>query len=234
MSIAPTSTISVLARAFSAAMLLASIGLTAGCETTQETRPSNFTQDHNIDSEFAAGADRPPTPHTIFRLARLLAAQGKDQAAESALTNCLDRYPDFSPAYEELANLYVRHRKIEDAARVLQSGLHISPNDPVLRNDLGMCWLMLERYQLALEQFQIAAQASPDDARYAANVALALGSLGRYDEAIEHYRAIVPIGQGHYNVGVIARAHGDEERAKQEFEFAAYYGVYVASATESR
>ena len=54
MSIAPTSTISVLTRAFSAAMLLASIGLTAGCETTQETRPSNFTQDHNIDSEFAA------------------------------------------------------------------------------------------------------------------------------------------------------------------------------------
>lgn len=226
MSTPPTNTIST----FLAALLLASIGLTAGCETTQETRPSNFSQEHDIDSEFAAGADRPPTPHTIYRLARLLAAQGKDQAAEAALLNSIQRYPDFQPSYEELANLYVRHRKIEDAVRVLQESLNISANDPVIRNNLGMCWLMLERHEMALDQFKLAAELAPDDARYPANIALALGSLGRYDEALAIYHEVMPIGEGHYNVAVIARARGDEARSLEEFELAGYYGVYVASA----
>ena len=217
-------------RVIMAVMLVVSFGLVAGCETTEDTRPSNFTQDYDLDAEFAAGADRPPTALTIFRLSRLLAAQGKDEEAVAALVNCIERYPEFPPAYEELANLYVRHRKIEDAARVLQQSLDINPWEPVLRNNLGMCWLMLERYELALEQFEIASKAAPDDARFVANVALALASLGRYDEALSLYHQIVPIGQGHYNVAIIARAHGDQARSVEEFELAAHYGVYVASA----
>ena len=49
------------------------------------------------------------------------------------------------------------------------------------------------------------------------NVAMALGMTGRYAEAIETYRPLLPEADVHFNLGVICEARKDTARAAKEF-----------------
>ena len=196
------------------AMLLTAM-ITSGCTTVsrQSTLPLSEPWE-------AAPADRPPTASTLYRMARVLTATGKDAEAEAVLLSCRERYPAFRPAFLDLAGLYVRHGKLDGAIDVLEQGLQRAPRDPILRNDLGMCWLFKGRYQQALDEFALAADAAPDDARFRANQALAAGMLGRYDEALALYRQVMPAPEAHYNLALVCEARADHERAEQEYTLA--------------
>jgi hypothetical protein len=45
---------------------------------------------------------------------------------------------------------------------------------------------------------------------------LALGLLGRYDESLALYEQVVPSGEAHYNLSVIAQKNADGPRAGRE------------------
>ncbi len=189
--------------------------ITSGCTTVSQQSTLPLAEPWE-----AASADRPPTASTLYRLARMLAATGKDPETEAVLLACLRRYPTFRLAFLDLAGLYVRHGKLDEAIDVLEQGLQRAPGDPILRNDLGMCWLFKGRYQHALDEFALAADAAPDDARFRANQALAAGMLGRYDEALAHYRQVMPLWEAHYNLALVCEARADHERAEQEYTLA--------------
>jgi Flp pilus assembly protein TadD len=138
-------------------------------------------------------------------LAEVLANQGKDANAEAVLRRLLKENPKFVPAYNSLAELKMRQRRIDQAIQTLRAGLSISPNDPVLINNLGMCWMLRQDYHKALDEFTNAAGLKPENARYRANMAVALAFLGRDEEALSLYKQILPEDEAKYNLSVMQR-----------------------------
>ncbi|HDZ20463.1 hypothetical protein LCGC14_0162240 [marine sediment metagenome] len=151
---------------------------------------------------------RPPSAQTLYSLARILAAQGKDKESQIVLVRCVQDYPNFMPAYCDLAELYLRNNRVGAAVAMLRSGLTVSPDDPVLLNNLGMCWLLTGEYETALARFTDAAAAANNDVRYRANMAVALGMLGRQDESAALFRQVLSEENAEYNLGVIREARG--------------------------
>lgn len=104
--------------------------------------------------------DQPPSAKTLYSMADILATQGKDTECEFVLRRCLQEHPRFTPAYNSLAELQMRQGRVREAVEVLSRALQIRPRDPVLLNNLGMCLLIREEYDMALAHFTKAATRS--------------------------------------------------------------------------
>jgi tetratricopeptide (TPR) repeat protein len=208
--------------------LIVACATLVGCASSGDDG-GTMAQPVDTGDGLAGGADRAPTAQTLHSLGRVLIGQGKASEGEAVLQNCLRRYPAYAPAYAELAGLYVRHHRIDEAALVLESGIAQASGDAVLRNDLGMCHFLRKDYGAARDAFDAAVELSNGDTRYRANRALAAGFLGEYDAALAEYHEIMLPGEAHYNLAVIAEARGDTVRAQEEYQLAAANGVTAAS-----
>jgi tetratricopeptide (TPR) repeat protein len=199
------------------ALLLLAVG---GCARPSAT-PAAQRPDSPDDAFFAEGAGRPPTLKTRYAMARLLGAQGKDNECAFILEQLIRERPQCLPAYSDLAELYMRHRRFDEAIRTLEAGLRVAQQqDPILVNNLGMCRMIEGDYDAALSAFSKADALAPDDARFKANHAAALGMLGRYDEALALYEQVLAPADAHFNLAVICEARQDLERAQAEYRLA--------------
>lgn len=169
---------------------------------------------------FDPSGDRRPSEQTLYSMSKILMSRGKDAEAETVLAKLIADHPRFMPAYADLSELYMRNDRPDSAVEVLKTGIEIAPEDAVLLNNLGMCRLMQERYEEALDHFTAAAAGVPKDARARANMAVALGMLGRLDESLALYLQLVPEADAHYNLGVLCEARQDSERAAKEYAIA--------------
>lgn len=199
------------------ALMLASVMLT-GCNAGANATSTSSLFNTASDDEFDQGADRAPMLKTRFLYARLVAEQGQHREAEALLAGIRQEYADFLPVYLELARIKMEQGRTRRAAYYLGQGLKRSPNDPVLLNNLGVCFMTLKKYDKALTSFTRAAAAAPEDPRYRASVAMTLGVQGRYDEALSLYRQVMDPGLAHYNTALLAEANSSLERAQAEYE----------------
>jgi len=193
-------------------LLVAALGV-AGCQDDGLS-----VAEKKAGDEWLMGSDRPPSARTLHSMARVFASQGRDAEAEFVLKKVMTDHPGFMPAYVEMAEIHMRRREVESAIGVLEAGLAVSPGDAVLLNNVGMCWIVKDDYKRALEFFTKAAAADPDNARYRANMAMAVGMLGRYDEALTLYKQILSPADAHYNLGVLCEARDDLTRAFEEYD----------------
>jgi Flp pilus assembly protein TadD len=187
-----------------AALLVFSVA--SGCSTSSRT--SSLPQSHMLNGyeDFDTAGARAPSAKTLYRLAQLLVGQNQLPQAEAVLMNTIERYPKFSPAYSELASIQLRKNHLEHAIATLEAGIEAQPNDPVLHNNLGLCMMIKKEYELAYEACHTAWSLAPENARFAANAALALGMLGRTDESRAIYEQIMSTGHVHHNMDVIHKA----------------------------
>jgi Flp pilus assembly protein TadD len=187
----------------------------AACTTTEPDH-SKAPQVGVVEASGISG-DKAPNEQTLYSMAKLLSARGRDADAEVIQRKLIAQHPEFMPAYADLAEGYVRRERIESAVEVLRAGIQRVPADAVLQNDLGMCRLLQHRYEDALDAFTAAAAGVPPDTRARANMAVALGMLGRFDESLAIYLQILPPSDAHYNVAVLSEARKDQQRARLEY-----------------
>jgi len=154
--------------------------------------------------------DLPPSAKTLYSMAEILAAQGKDKECEFVLRRCRQEHPRFTPAYNSLAELEMRQGRVHEAVDTLSAALQIRPRDPVLLNNLGMCLLLRKEYVRALEQFTSAAGLVPENEKYRGNMATALELLGRQEESLALLQQILPRDKAAYNAEVLRKAHDKE------------------------
>jgi len=121
--------------------------------------------------------------------------------------------PKFLPAYNSLAELQMRRGQTNAAIETLQHALNINPGDAVLLNNLGMCWIVRRDYEDALKMFTRAAGIMPENAKYRANMAVALGLMGRDDESLSLFRQVLPEDQANHNLNVLREARSSEKPA---------------------
>lgn len=188
-----------------------------GCSQSDSRLAADKSQPSKADIDWQNGQGKPPTERTLFAMAKILVTQGKESEAEFVLKKIIQDYPSFLPAYVELAEMDLRNHEEDAAIACLNRALERSPKDPVLLNDMGMCLLLKKQYAKAAEPFRLAAAAAPENARYRANLAVALGMQGNYDEALSLYEQVLPRAEAHYNMAVICAARKDRDRAEQEF-----------------
>ena len=211
-----------------AVCLMVSIG---GCATVSEE--TLVLPSAEAASSFDAGADRAPTPKTLYAMARIFAAQGRDAESQFVLERVLVIDPSFMPAYCDLAELHMRYGQVDQAVRVLKVGLDISPRDPVLLNNLGMCCFFNHDWPGASEHLTEAVAISPYNTRYRTNLGLALGMMGRYEESLALYEQVVAPGKAQYNLALICEARGDADGAARARAKARELG-YVPDEAPSR
>lgn len=150
--------------------------------------------------------DRPPTAKTLYLMADILSSQGKDDEAEQLYKRIAAEYPDFLPAYNDLAALQMRQRRIPEAMRTLEAGLKLNPQDAVLLNNMGMCCLIRKDYERALSYFTDATAVQPVNTRYRSNMATTLALLDRRDEALSLYRQILPEEEAMENIQILCNS----------------------------
>ncbi len=177
----------------------------AGCVSHTQKVPMSSAHPSAADDSFAAGAGRPPTAETSYTFARILVAQGRDRDAIFVLNETIRQHPDFLPAYNEIADVYVRADRIDDAVACLTAALKRAPDDGILLNNLGMCRLLQKKYEQALESFARATKAAPSNPIFRANHATALAFVGRDAEAVSEYQTVVERWQAKENLAIIAK-----------------------------
>lgn len=173
------------------------IGVT-GCATMAEQRTVAYGE-----PDTSALGVQPPRANTIYGMTRLMRSQGKTEQAELALIGLMKEYPNYSPAYNDLAEIRVQQGRLEEAVHYIERGLEIAPNDVVLLNNAGVCALMKQEYEAALEYFKSASMLAPYENRYRANVALATGLTGDIEGSRALYSQIVSAEQANHNAEVI-------------------------------
>lgn len=175
----------------------------AGCSEPASPEPTTeWVQDDSL-SAFEAQPNRPASAKTLWAMANILAKQGKDSQCEYVLDRIIYEYPTFLAAYNSLAELKMRQGRTKVAIKTLNEGLEIYPEDPVLLNNLGMCWMVLQDNEVALEMFTRAAGVMPENAKYRANMAVVLGLMGREEESLSLFRQILPEDLANQNLAVL-------------------------------
>ncbi len=197
-----------------AALLAAFAWLLGGCASD----PSKLDPNR---SYFEGGELRDPEPTTIVLTGRVLKSQGRLEEAEYILRRAVVEYPEFSPAYVELAELLLKDGRSTEAIVLLQNGLRDCPGDAMMHNDLGMCFVVTEDFDAASASFNRARELDREDAAYTANLAMVRALQGRYDEAVLLYREVIPAAEAHGNVAILAESRGDLERAESDRAIAA-------------
>jgi len=184
-------------------MSLALAAILAGCQQPAQTRLT-MPVDSQQTPDTAFDPQRPPSAQTMYVMAEILISQGYEQRAEALLGRIGVEYPEYLPAYNTMAEIRMRARRIPEAMATLQAGLKVQPADPVLWNNMGMCWLIRQEYQNALDCFVQAAGIAPENTRYRSNMATSLALLGRSEEALALYQQILPKQQAMENVRLLS------------------------------
>jgi len=194
----------------------AGLVLLGGCaQPPQANKPKNLQLD-KAPREAEVRPDQPPTAKTLYSMAEILAAQGKDKECEFVLRRCIQEYPRFTPAYNSLAELQMRQGRVHEAVGILSKALEIRPKDPVLLNNLGMCLLLRKEYAQALDRFTQASGLVPESEKYRANMATALGLLGREEESQALFEQTLTKEKAKHNVEILRKAR--EQQAKPAAE----------------
>ena len=174
-----------------------------GCSKPVSFGPSMDSVLNNSEDEFQEQADRPFSSKTLFALADILATQGRDSECEFVLKRIIQEYPRYLPAYNSLAELQMRQGHTNTAIETINDALSINSEDPVLLNNLGVCWIVRGDYEKALEIFTKASAIMPENARYRANMAVALGLMARYEESLSLFKQVLPEDQANHNLSVL-------------------------------
>jgi cytochrome c-type biogenesis protein CcmH/NrfG len=115
------------------------------------------------------------------------AAGGAPMMAEiNALKRRLQEDPRDAAALKRLANIYHDVAMWDQAVGYYERAVELTPDDPDLITDLGVCYRGQRQFERALEMFERAASLDAGHVQSRFNSAVVVGfDLGRYDDALE-------------------------------------------------
>jgi tetratricopeptide (TPR) repeat protein len=106
-------------------------------------------------------ADAPSNANAQLQLARVLAAENKDDDATQAYDAALRLLPNDADAHRSAAEFYLSANKFDAAAAQFALLVRLSPNDPVLHQLYGNALLRLKKYADSEQQQLIAIKLNP-------------------------------------------------------------------------
>lgn len=145
-----------------------------------------------------ASRTNPPFPPALYNLALILCRRGEWQEAAGHLRAALEQSADFRPARQQLG-LALDALGQERAARAcFEELLAVDGNDIQARRALAQLDVKACRFASAAEQLQRCLVLAPENAEVCLALASCLQELGRVDEALVHYRALLQRDRSRY------------------------------------
>jgi tetratricopeptide (TPR) repeat protein len=134
----------------------------------------------------------PSDTDSALWLARLYRLRNQDGRAEQALRNILTGDPDNASATEQLAQLFLAQNKLTEAVPLLEGFLERTPNGNLFVQ-LGDAYTRMNDLIRAELAYRQAVQLEPDRPRHRRNLAQALFSQERYEEALAEYQGLLQL-----------------------------------------
>ena len=173
--------------------------LAGGCTTPTTTDAPNTDW-------FDGGPMKAASPETLQLTARVLASKGNTEQAGFLIDRMARDYPDNLGTYTEGAEVLLIQGRVREAGEWLDRGLVRFPNNPILRNDRGMCRLLEANLPAATADFEAAYASDPGDADYVANLALARALAGDTDAARALWSRVLSHEEVDHNISQAAAA----------------------------
>jgi len=143
---------------------------------------------------------RADTPRDLaeneYRKAVTLLNQGRLADAEVGFQAALSLYPEHHNARQGLLGLLVHGRKLEEAERVLEEGVRLSPGQTGFSMTLARLQAERGDNAQATATLQRGLEHAQGSAEYAAFLAALLQRQGRHEEAIEQFQAALRLRPG--------------------------------------
>jgi MSHA biogenesis protein MshN len=143
---------------------------------------------------------RDPTQRELaeneYRKAVALLDQGRLADAEEGFQAALKHYPEHHQARQGLLGLLVQARKLEEAERVLEEGVRLSPGQTGFSMTLARLQADRGDNAQATATLQRGLEHAQGSAEYAAFLAALLQRQGRHEEAIEQFQAALRLRPG--------------------------------------
>ena len=121
-----------------------------GCSESAGSGQNTNWAINKSDIEFQSQANNPPTAKTLYTMADILATQGRDKDCEFVLKRIIQETPKYLPSYNNLAELQMRQGRINTEIDTIHDAFRINSADPLLLNNLGVCWIIRGDYEKAL------------------------------------------------------------------------------------
>jgi tetratricopeptide (TPR) repeat protein len=138
------------------------------------------------EAELVASAEAiAERPEAQMNLANNFADAGDALRAAEFLQIALDLDPRYTAAWVNLADLYRRSGRDDDAEQLIREGLRSMPADGALNHSLGLLLVRTNRRDEALEHLARAAEGQPDNSRYVYVHAVALNSMSQPQAATD-------------------------------------------------
>jgi Flp pilus assembly protein TadD len=173
-----------------------------------------------VDPISLAHRSKPPGPELYVSVARIRERAGDIEQAAAQYQKALDLDSGHLDALVGYAHLEDRRGRFDEAIRLYQQAVKQYPDQPVVRNDLGLCYARAGRVEDASVELAQAVALKPEKPLYRNNLARVLTELGRFDEALEHLSEVHPPAVAHYNLGHLLQERGQIELAGHHFRTA--------------
>ena len=137
----------------------------------------NFHIDLGYDEVLAVWHQHQDDPALLYQLAVISGEQSMWQ-----IELCSQQYPDSPYSAQRQFEILADQRKEDEAVSGFEGLLHLHPELPDLRHDLGMLYRKQHQWDKALPVFRDELSANPKDERAAARVSESLDQLMRWVE----------------------------------------------------
>ena len=144
---------------------------------------------------------------------------GNIEAAENYYREAIKLNPRYDVAWYNLGLFQRSAGKLQEAIKSQKSAIALNSKDAEYHNELALCYLDSNLWELSKNCFQeAAAVASKDDLHiYTTNIGLAEAELGNIEAAENYYREAIKINPRYdtawYNLGLLQRSAGQLQEA---------------------
>ena len=166
-------------------------------------------------------------------LAYQLAATGRADEAQYHYEQALAILPRYYEARLNLGMLLLSKGALDQAAEHLRLALQLNSDSVEGHYNYGVVLGTQGKDEAAIVEFKKTAELQPDHLNAHYNLGLALAKLGRIQEAEQHYRQAIRLGElraggadarfalPHHNLGLLLQQQGRRAEAQEQFNHAA-------------
>lgn len=114
-------------------------------------------------------------------------------AAIRTMQQVVDQYPLETEGYTRLARLLYGEERPQEAISVVRRGLAIDPEFGDLYNVLGVCYLLMDRYDQAIAAHQRYVQLAPSEANAHDSLGMSFQHAGKFESASAEYNGALAL-----------------------------------------
>jgi tetratricopeptide (TPR) repeat protein len=188
----------------------APIGKTASSKTASSKSPAKSK---------AASKEQEATNVALLR-GRNFERAGEWDKARAVYEEVRQKDPENADIAHRLGVVADAQKRHAEAELLFQFALQREPQNATVLSDLGYCYFLQGQLSKAESALLKATRLESTNPRHTNNLGLVLGHQGRYDEALQCFRAAGSEADAQYNLAFVYAAQEQAEKAKSCFESA--------------